>query len=161
MNLIEIKWEGPFTLEQVSALNSDIDYGVYQIYGTHNIIGTDSLLYIGLASAQTFSARLPQREWIHNEFHEFKIYIGRIGAAIGCTKDKWDQLISHTELILIDHCQPPYNSQGLNGLPNDIGNDILILNFGKRHKLPYSLTTAWQQSSFYKKNWKPYSNTMY
>ncbi len=34
VTLIDIMWEGPFTLQQSMEKRGDSDYGVYQIYGT-------------------------------------------------------------------------------------------------------------------------------
>ena len=50
MKKIEIWWQGPFAIEDVKKFNSlRSDFGVYQIYGTHNIMGPNTLLYIGKA----------------------------------------------------------------------------------------------------------------
>lgn len=68
LECLKISWEGPFTAEDVVSLNKDWDYGIYQIYGTHNIFGADSLLYIGKAMEQTFADRIVQHEhWIQWE----------------------------------------------------------------------------------------------
>ena len=63
MTVIHVQWDGPFTLEQILELNDDFDYGVYQVYGSHPIYGSDVLLYIGKASQQTFSVRIKQEQW--------------------------------------------------------------------------------------------------
>ena len=68
MTVIHVQWDGPFSLEQVSELNNeDHDYGVYQVYGSHPIYGSDVLLYIGKASQQTFATRLRQEPWLYNQ----------------------------------------------------------------------------------------------
>ena len=161
MKLIEIKWEGPFTLEEISQFSSEIDYGVYQIYGTHNILGSDTLVYIGQAIDRTFSVRLPERSWINWDFAEYKIYIGRLGSSQACTVDEWNNDIDIAERILIDYCQPPFNSQCLNGLSETISNEINVLNFSKRFRLPLVVSSSWRESSYEKKQWKAYSNKMY
>lgn len=161
MKLIEVEWKGPYSIEEISAFNEDTDFGVYQIYGTHNIMGTDALLYVGQASDQTFCVRLPQREYITWDFPEYRIYIGRFGAAELATKQEWNCQINFAEQILIDYCQLPYNSQLLNGLSTGIPNDINLLNFGKRHKLPFSITTSWRLSSYNVGSWKSFSQKMY
>ena len=155
----EIEWKGPFSLEEISSLNTSIDYGIYQIYGTHNISGTDALLYVGQACDQTFSQRIPQREYISWEFPEYRIYIGRLGGSAVLSEEEWNKQISISEQILIDYCQPPYNSQLLNGLSASINNEINVLNFGKRHKLPFAITTSWRGSNHHKGIWKAFSNT--
>lgn len=161
MTLIEIDWKGPFTIEETVALNTDIDFGVYQIYGTHNILGTDALLYLGQACDQTFAQRLPQREYITWDFPEYRIYVGRFGSSQSCSEHDWNTQINYAEQIFIDYCQPPYNSQLLNGLSESVPSNINLLNFGKRHKLPFAITTTWKVSSFHNGQWKAYSNKMY
>ena len=155
MTLFEIEWKGPFTIDEIVLLNDSIDCGLYQIYGTHNIMGTDSLMYVG-QTRDSFAARLPNRDYIRWDYPEYKIYVGRFGGEDSCSKQDWHRQIDHAEQILIDYCQPPYNSQYLNGLSPSIADDIVILNFGKRHKLPYAVTTAWRQSSHQKGTWMPY-----
>ena len=159
MRLIEIEWKGPYNIEETNVLNTDIDYGIYQIYGTHNILGTDTLLYVGQACEQTFAIRLPQREYIFWDFPEYRIYVGRLGfSQIDNTQiQEWNSQINFAEQVLIDYCQPPYNSQLLNGLGAEVPNDINLLNFGKRHKLPFSITTTWRLSNHYKGEWQAYS----
>lgn len=160
MTLLEIEWKGPYSIEEIGHLNTDIDYGIYQIYGTHNILGADTLLYVGQACGQKFAHRLPQHNFIDWDFPEFRIYIGRLGNFQYCSEQVWSNQIDYAEMILIDHCQPPYNSKLLNGLSGNIPNDINILNFGKRHKLPFTITTSWRLSSHHGGQWKPYSELM-
>lgn len=160
MKLIEIEWQGPFTLEEIKQFDTEIDYGVYQIYGTHNILGPDTLVYIGQAIDRTFSKRLPERDWIKWDFAEYKIYIGRLGSSKPCTLNEWNKDIDIAERILIDYCQPPFNSQCLNGLSESIESNINILNFSKRFRLPLVITSSWRQSSYDKNLWNAYSNKM-
>lgn len=50
VEVIEVSWEGPISLRQVVATRKKAeDYGVCQIYGTHNVFGPQALLYIGMA----------------------------------------------------------------------------------------------------------------
>lgn len=164
MKVIEIQWADPFSVEQAKSLHGDTDYGVYQIYGTHNIMGSNSLLYIGLACAQTFGARFYQHEndsWLDWDYPEFQIYVGRLGGAEGCTKEEWDKQIDCVEKVLIDYCQPPFNIREKSGLSLKIENNLVVLNFSKRAKLPYVLSTAWRNSSYEKGSFRAYSNKMY
>lgn len=156
MKLIEIEWKGPYSLEETAHLTEKSDFGLYQIYGTHNILGMDTLLYVGQAWNQTFAQRIPQREYATWDFPEYRFYIGRLGGSEPITKELLSDYIDWAEQILIDYCQPPYNSQHLNGLSASIPNDIILLNFSKRHKLPYSITTAWRESSHFTGKWSPY-----
>ena len=55
MNVIEIEWEGPISVNDTIKLINDNDYGIYQIYGTHPVFGSNTLLYIGKASSSNRS----------------------------------------------------------------------------------------------------------
>jgi hypothetical protein len=41
------------------------DYGIYQIYGTHDLSGSDTLFYVGQADSGTFGFRIMahQSDW--------------------------------------------------------------------------------------------------
>ncbi len=60
ITVLPIFWEGPIAMDKVITKNEPWDFGVYQIYGTHNVLGPNTLLYIGQASDQKFARRLPQ-----------------------------------------------------------------------------------------------------
>lgn len=158
MTIIEVKWSGPFDLKTIQTLHSSEDFGVYQIYGTHNISGPKTLLYIGQANEQRFGGRIPQHEWLDWDFPDFEIYVGRLGGDEQYDFDMWARQIHIVEKILIDHCQPPYNSKLLQGLDNSIDNQTLIINFGKRYKLPFEISTIWRQTKHNLGLWKPYTN---
>lgn len=80
-------WSGPFTRESVISGFTDggrapeydgEDYGLYQIYGKHILCGSDTLLYIGQATEQTFSRRFRQHErWLAYE-EDISVYLGRV-----------------------------------------------------------------------------------
>jgi len=89
--IIHIEWDGPFKLDQLSELNNiDIDFGIYQIYGSHPIYGADVLLYIGKADRQTFCQRIAQEEWIYNcDSKSVKVYIGRLAGSKTPGANRW------------------------------------------------------------------------
>ena len=60
VKLIEIEWEGPFTMEEISNKNKSDDFGIYMAYGQHRIYGENVLLYVGKAEQQKFSVRILQ-----------------------------------------------------------------------------------------------------
>ena len=66
VTVLDLSWSGPHSFEEIASFNDSADHGVYQIYGTHNVNGPDSPLYIGEAADQTFIVRIPQghRDWI-------------------------------------------------------------------------------------------------
>jgi hypothetical protein len=149
LNLIDLKWEGPFSVDEIQKFNSSEDFGIYQIYGIHNINGPDSLLYIGQANDQTFATRILQHsDWIGWDFQEYSIYLGRFGSSD--TKDRnperWRNYINFSESLLINFCCPAWNTQHINNIRDDIDNKTILFNWGKRHKLPFEISTLYRQS---------------
>ena len=78
LTVIEILWEGPLKIEDAKKkTDKDTDYGLYQVYGTHNIYGANTLLYIGKASEQELGNRILQHDsWTSIEQSELTIYFG-------------------------------------------------------------------------------------
>jgi hypothetical protein len=127
---IKIEWEGPLKLRTVIEEKNDggehpdwdgDDYGLYQIYGRHVLYGTNTLLYIGLTTEQTFSERLLEhsREWLENDQddQDRDIYLGRVYDPRRHSKKdnwfSWRQDVKLAERILIYKYSPNYNSEGL------------------------------------------------
>ena len=81
VTVVDLVWEGPLTLAEVEQNRlGATDYGIYQIYGTHNS-GADQLLYIGQAAANKFGQRVPWiHEWADWEPKSAEIYLGRLGS---------------------------------------------------------------------------------
>ena len=153
MTIIEIEWSGPYTLEDIQKMDGESDYGIYQIYGTHTIFGENSLLYIGKAQDQTFATRISQhKEWFIEELSELKFFIGQLGGTKLTTEKEWAQGINDAEKLLIFFSSPPYNSQNL----NDYGDvsETIVLNFGKRNRLPMEVSTLYYENVFGKEKWK-------
>ena len=137
--IIHIEWDGPFKLDQLSELNNtDIDFGIYQIYGSHPIYGADVLLYIAKADRQTFSQRISQEEWIYNcDSKSVKIYIGRLAGSKTPGANRWSLEIELAEKLLIYAHSPARNTQNLNSIPDTAARDVHILNWGNyRNLLP-------------------------
>ncbi|MGZ5177906.1 MAG: hypothetical protein ACXWCW_27600, partial [Burkholderiales bacterium] len=81
LEVIEIDWDGPFPVETVmSQAHGPGDYGIYQLYGTHTVYGSDSLLYIGRAQDRPFGVRLREHydDWCQWEASVVSAYIGRL-----------------------------------------------------------------------------------
>jgi len=144
VNVIEILWKGPFNVNEVVKMNGDDDIGIYQIYGSHDTHGPDVLLYIGQTAQQSFGARIKQHntDWIKWEPSSVEIYLGRL-----CDVKDVDQEIDIAEKLLIYYGSPPYNSYNLikyDGIP-----DVLILNIGRKNRIPYSITSLIDQSTYW------------
>ena len=159
IEIIEINWSGPFKVDNISEnYNKDYDYGIYQIYGTHNIYGASTLLYIGKAQSRTFSERFADhKEWVEWEPASVDVYLGRLGGIDKMTESKWglwDNQIERAEKLLIYHCAPSYNSQCLNGygkMPLTI-----VLNYGKIMRLPFEVSNLEEFCSIEEPEWKEY-----
>lgn len=155
---IEICWYGPLTIEEIKRdfNNQDKDYGLYQVYGTHNISGPNSLLYIGQATEQTFASRLSQHQndWLESEYSKVQLYIGQLGGIENVDDNEWGQLIDKAERLLIYHCAPPYNSSGLNEY-GDI-HDTIVINLNKKNRLPLEVSTFYNDSEYWGDKWIEY-----
>ena len=150
---IRIEWEGPLKLREVIEKKSDAgkhpdwdgdDYGLYQIYGRHILYGTNTLLYVGLATEQTFSQRLLEhsREWLESDQddRDREIYLGRIYHRGRHSKNdswlSWKQDVQLAERILIHKYSPNYNSDGLTIEP-DLSpyKNVRLIHTGERNRL--------------------------
>jgi hypothetical protein len=119
INLIQIHWEGPYKLNDLSTLtNDEYDYGIYQIYGKHPVYGKDVLLYIGKASNQTLGKRISQENWLDtNDSNNNKIYVGRLHGSYSPTKKQWTKEFDLAERFLIYVHKPAYNARSISSLP--------------------------------------------
>ena len=148
---IDIQWTGPYSVEEVvHSNNTNKDYGLYQIYGTHPLFGPDTLLYIGRATetGNKFGGRLRQHDWISYEPRKVSIYLGYLGSTspIPETKsaqEEWGKWIEVAESILIYFCRPPRNSHGIKTCPTE---PVILFNVGERHHLPTTLSNLYLQS---------------
>ncbi|MBS4220082.1 GIY-YIG nuclease family protein [Bacillus sp. FJAT-49711] len=146
IKLIQIDWQGPFSLDELNQLN-DIyhDYGIYQIYGKHTVYGKDVLLYIGKADQQTIGKRVSQENWWDtNDSGHLKIYAGRLAGESTPEEDMWSKEIELAEKLLINVHKPAYNSKSLSSIPDFELQDIHILNWGDyRDLLPEVSGLRW------------------
>lgn len=138
MTIIHVQWDGPFALDQLEEMNNGYDYGVYQVYGSHPIYGSDVLLYIGKAGQQTFRVRLQQELWQYNQdAGNIKYYLGRLAGERTPNDAQWEQQIDLVEALLIHSHWPAGNShyiQGLGANVDQMGN-LHVLNWGQRRDL--------------------------
>ena len=139
IEIINIKWEGPLTLDEAYEKNGESDYGVYQCYGDHPVYGLDLLFYIG-ETMGTFGERLENHDQdFENWEQKIEIYLGRIDTDKKArpSAEERKSLIRRVEKLLILACWPALNCQGIKGSSNvDEVKDLLILNWGKFRSLP-------------------------
>lgn len=146
---LTIEWSGPHTLKEVvrefkrggsAPEYNGPDYGLYKIYGTHILAGSDTLLYIGKATQQTFSARFyAHRSWLAHE-EGITIYLGR-------TYDRerhlpgpmndwpvWVQDVEIAEHVMIYKYSPNYNSVSISDPPSlEPYRRAVLKHSGRRH----------------------------
>ncbi|MGG3691771.1 hypothetical protein [Heyndrickxia ginsengihumi] len=137
IEIIQIDWEGLYTLEELNLLiNDSQDYGIYQIYGKHLVYGKDVLLYIGKADKQTIGKRISQENWCNtNDSKHLKIYAGRLAGESTPKEEFWSKEIDLAEKLLISVHKPAYNSKSLSLLRDSELQDIHILNWGDHRDL--------------------------
>lgn len=137
IELIQILWEGPYSLNELKLLQNEItDYGIYSIYGTHMVYGKDVLLYIGKADRQTLGKRISQEGWANtNDSNNLKIYVGRLHGPINPSDDIWSKHISLAESLLIYVHKPSNNQKSISSFPDTDLQNIHILNWGDHRSL--------------------------
>jgi len=142
-HLIQIRWDGPYRLTELSSLNDvKTDYGVYQIYGKHTVYGENVLLYIGQANQQTFGTRIMQHSYWFED--DFSIYIGRLNASNTPKDDIWTEEINLAESLLIYVHTPAYNTMNINSINYSKLENIHILNLGRfKNLLPELSGIRW------------------
>lgn len=141
IQIINLFWEGPYSYDQILDMDGLSDYGIYQIYGTHSVYGSDTLLYIGRANDQTFKSRFSQSDrqhmddiWSDNTV-SIRIHTGRIHVLNGeepLGNSEWGKQIDFAERLLIAANSPAYNAQGVWGLKEEETQyeDYLVLSWG-------------------------------
>lgn len=146
---LEVIWSGPFSWEDVIARFNDggrvpdydgEDYGLYQIYGRHLLCGSDTLLYIGQATEQTFATRFRQHaHWLTRE-ENIHVYLGRVydpnRHSAADNFNGWAVDIRFAECLLIYKYSPNYNASAIADPPM-LGTfeRVDIIHKGRRHKL--------------------------
>ena len=149
--ILKIYWQGPYSIDKcVQKFNNHkTDYGIYQIYGNHNVNGVDNLLYIGKSDLLPFKTRFlkHKNDWIDKESSDVEIYVGRFYDKVlpdnELPKDdeEWSRYINACEKMLIYHCQPSYNVREKYLPPVFPNEEYILLNIGKRHRLPAEIST--------------------
>ena len=132
MQDVRLEWRGHYNLKDIgyscdtndyslkdAKLNDKTsDYGVYQVYGSHPVYGSNVLLYIGQANNQTFAKRISQEGWESNQdYRNIQIYVGYIyntDDANSYNDDGvWANAIDDAERMLIYSHEPARNSSNI------------------------------------------------
>ena len=134
------------------------EYGLYQVYSTHLIYGSQSLVYIGKAYDQPIHKRLKSHDdyWFNLESDSVTVLVGRLIVEKGKNKvgleQLWREQVDAAEKLLIYNCAPAYNSSSIIYHHLDNKPDVLLLNYGKRGQLPLELSTYYDNSIFWDKD---------
>jgi hypothetical protein len=135
LNWVEYEWNDKIYEE----LDTEKDFGIYQVYGGHPVYGQDTLLYIGKAQDQTYSKRLKQHDdFIDTNIKNFsKINVSYFSKTDDVEYKNWGFYIGLVEKLLINSHIPAYNSQDVKGVlsKDDFKNNLLVLNWGDRGEL--------------------------
>ncbi|MGL6176896.1 MAG: hypothetical protein ACRC1U_07870 [Vibrionaceae bacterium] len=136
-NQIHILWDGPFSLEQIKLMKKKTNnYGLYQVYGTHTVYGSNVLLYIGQTTYQTFGERILQPSVWNSvpDEKDLKVYVGRFGGNEPVTDEEWCAQISIAEQLIIFTHSPALNSANIKSV-KDIPIETHVYNWGNRRNL--------------------------
>jgi hypothetical protein len=136
---VHVIWKGPYRHDKLAYLrNEDSDYGVYQVYGSHPVYGSDVLIYIGKAVQQTFGVRIPQSGWdeYNGDPDNLKVYVGRLAGTEPTPADEeWSRLIDLVEKLLIVAHWPGGNSANINADFEKMDQDVRVMNWGAYRSL--------------------------
>ncbi len=164
--IVHIYWQGPIDLDELSKFNdTNIDHGIYQVYGNHPVYATNALLYIGMAYDQTFYTRIKQHQYDIDQYNEGKIeiYIGRLTGLKNINNKKWDDLIIRSEKLLITSHKPAWNASNIKEFKDSIDitiQELHILNWGNYAKLlPEVSGDRWSNKWATDLEYKPFTLT--
>jgi len=165
VHYVHVKWEGPLTrIEAQTRRNSQIDFGVYQVYGAHPLYGSGVLLYIGKCESLTFGLRFSQHyDWLHgnSDRHNVQIYLGRLHTS-GPTplNTDWERQIRQVESLLIYAHGPAANSSGLNKEMGEDFHQLHVLNWGNFRSLLPEVSGARYSNRFWNnEQYNPYTTS--
>ena len=131
--LVIIEWKRLRRWSDVKDLTGEDDYGIYEIVGSHAVVGDRSLLYIGKAEDRAFGERLQEhKDWLQKEW-EVEIYVGRIREIDGdddFSDCQWNEVLSDAERLLIYAHSPPYNARDIHEVPSLQHEGLRIINVG-------------------------------
>jgi hypothetical protein len=131
--IVQVLWEGPFTLDEIEKLNKPSDKGLYQVYTYHPVYG-DALVYIGMTEKGEFASRILWHEYDLGSDSDKKrttYYVGRLIYKLRPPQEQWKDEMKQAEKLLIHAHAPAYNSSQIQAVSNPgEAADVRVLNWG-------------------------------
>jgi hypothetical protein len=136
MKNIYIDWDGPYTLDELEELDDPrIDYGLYQVYGSHPLYGEEVLLYLGATGGErTFGARLAEEQsyWeVEEDFQPLIVYVGRLMGVVTPTNGVWEEEMDLALRLLVFAHAPVFNAREVAAAPDDDLKNVHVVNWGE------------------------------
>jgi hypothetical protein len=133
---IFIDWEGPFTLDELEELDDPrIDYGLYQVYGSHLLYGEEVLLYLGATGGErTFGNRLAEEQsyWeAEEDFQPLIFYVGRFMGVVTPSHGVWEEEMDLALRLLVFAHAPVFNAREVAAAPDDDLKEVHVINWGQ------------------------------
>jgi hypothetical protein len=132
---IYIDWDGPYTMDELEELDDPrIDYGLYQVYGSHPLYGEEVLLYMGATGERTFGVKLAEEQnyWeVEEDFQPLIIYVGRLMGVVTPTNGVWAEEMDLALRLLIYAHAPVFNAREVAALPDDNLKKVHVVNWGE------------------------------
>ena len=132
---IFIDWDGPYALDEIEELEDPrIDYGLYQVYGSHPLYGEEVLLYLGATGERTFGTRLTEEQsyWeVEEDFQPLAIYVGRLMGPVTPTNGVWEEEMELAHRLLVFAHSPVFNAREVAAAPDDDLKNVHVVNWGR------------------------------
>lgn len=152
IQLIEIKWSGPFTYDELLKFESaDHGPGLYMVYGNHPVYGNDVLLYIGRTEVN-IKNRISNHEMLEYPELECKAYFGYVTPSKENLDIDLAEQIRIAEALLIERHYPAFNKQLDHNNHNLKSRPICVLNWDSRRSLQADVTNLNRFSAKMKKD---------
>jgi hypothetical protein len=133
---IFIDWDGPYTLDELEELDDPrIDYGLYQVYGSHPLYGEEVLLFLGATGGgRTFGNRLAEEQgyWeAEEDFQPLIFYVGRLMGVVAPSNGVWEEEMDLALRLLVFAHAPVFNAREVAAAPDDDLKRVHVVNWGQ------------------------------
>lgn len=141
MSIIHIDWKGPYTYEELINFSNTDDIGVYQVYGSHVIYGSNVLLYIGMTVEQSFHKRLIQEGWnIGDNCSNYRFRLGYLKKDRSRLSAQKNNDIQLAEKLMIFSIRPALNTSNTVCIDDEIFKNLHIINWNELGDIPAEIS---------------------